>query len=357
MSDVSVAQQGGLGSTWVNTTSKEARLIAQEVFGVSGVATRFATEKDDTFLIRVGTGEGWVLKIANPDEPLEEISFQTSMLEHIAQLDPTLPIPRVRRGREGHTEHGLTLPDGSRRLARMLTFIEGTPLDAVTSTPIERFKVGQILARLRLALADFSHPAEDRVLAWDVQHLANLRELVPIIEDADRRARIESAFSRFDQIAGELAKTRFQVLHNDFSRSNIVVDKAHPSFVRGIIDFGDSVRTSVAVDVATALLNQLPSEPKEDLFEEGRDLLRGYLSLTDLTELELSLVPHLVMARVVARALLTTWRAKIMPENRKYILRNTGQGWGQLEWFLARDKDRISHCLSEVFANAIDGRV
>jgi Ser/Thr protein kinase RdoA (MazF antagonist) len=97
--------------------------------------------------------------------------------------------------------------------------------------------------------------------------------------------------------------------------------------------------------VATALLNQLPPEAGPDIFAEGRDLLRGYLSVAELTAQELALVPHLVMARVVARALLTNWRARIMPDNATYILRNTQQGWSQLAWFLARTPAAVSAAL------------
>jgi len=71
--------------------------------------------------------------------------------------------------------------------------------------------------------------------------------------------------------------------------------------------------------------------------------LRGYLRVADLTDEELSLLPHLVMARVVARALLTIWRARLFPDNAPYIMRNTDQGWQQLAWFMARSMDRISN--------------
>jgi hypothetical protein len=51
------------------------------------------------------------------------------------------------------------------------------------------------------------------------------------------------------------------------------------------------------------------------------------------------------MARVVARALLTNWRARIMPDNATYILRNTQQGWNQLAWFLSRTPAAVSAAL------------
>jgi Ser/Thr protein kinase RdoA (MazF antagonist) len=196
-------------------------------------------------------------------------------------------------------------------------------------------------------MASFAHPADSRRLAWDVRHVAELEPLLDEITDAPRRSRLEAGLERLSGLAGRVAALRTQVLHNDFSTSNLLVDGAGGRRLTGVIDFGDAVRTAVAVDVSTALLNQLPrnADPTTDLFAHGRDVLRGYLALTDLTDEELTLVPHLVMARVIARALITTLRARLQPSNRTYILRNTEQGWAQLEWFLRRPVDEVSAAL------------
>jgi hypothetical protein len=48
------------------------------------------------------------------------------------------------------------------------------------------------------------------------------------------------------------------------------------------------------------------------------------------------------MGRVVARILLSTWLARIFPQNAPYVLRNTPPCWWQLGWFLERDPDAVS---------------
>lgn len=88
------------------------------------------------------------------------------------------------------------------------------------------------------------------------------------------------------------------------------------------------------------------------MFDAGRDLLRGYLSIADLTQDELLLLPHMIMARVVARALITTWRAEQFPDNATYILRNTHQGWSQLDHFLSRSAEEVSETFLGVAASA-----
>lgn len=341
-----VAEEGGLGLAWRPCTTEEAENIALGRFGVTGKATRFETEKDDTFRIKRADGTSCILKIANPGESEEEVSFQIGILEHVKAANPTIPVPRVMPTTSGLLHEWLEDRSGARRQVRLLSYLEGTPLDSTGSTAAERFEVGRVLGELRLATTGFSHSGQYRKLAWDVQHALELRHLLAHIKDKTQRDALERGLDRYAEVQPRLAECRFQVLHNDFSKSNIVVDHADPRFVTGIIDFGDSVYTAIAVEVSTAMLNQLPRTKVEgDILADGRDLLRGYLSVADLTQTELALIPHLVMARVVARALLTIWRAEAFPENERYIMRNTQQGWAQLDWFLGQSRDQISDAL------------
>ncbi len=337
-----VAEAAGLAGAYRPMPEAEALALLQEAYGLTGGLKRFATEKDDTFRVTTGTAQDYVLKIANPDESYGEIDFQHSILREVAYRDPDLPVPRVITGKDGLDLFSRRDGAGQDRYVRLLTYLDGTPLCDTTATAAQRAEIGKVLARLRLATAGVSHPFEERLMAWDVQHLLTLDHLLADVSDAEKRAQLTEGLERFRVLEPEVRRLRQQVLHNDFSQSNIVVDPADPGFVKGIIDFGDSAKTAIAVDVATALLNQLPRQPQNDLFAQGRDLLDGYLSVTELTDGELRLIPHLVMARVVARALITLWRARLFPENQTYILRNTEQGWHQLNWFLARSVDQVS---------------
>ncbi|MGB3146575.1 MAG: phosphotransferase [Paracoccaceae bacterium] len=338
-------EQGGLAGAYVPMEAPRALTLARDIFGLSGTLKRFETEKDDTFRLTCPDGRKLVLKIANPEEPLAEIDFQNAILRHVEARDPTIPIPRIIPTTDGRDIAAITDVDGSRRHVRMLTYIEGTPLDQTSSSPGERVQIGRMLARLRYGTEGFSHPAEGRYYAWNVQNLLTLEPLLAEVVDPGQHRALTLGLERFRLIEPRLRRCRTQVLHNDFSKSNIVVDHDDPAFVKGIIDFGDAVKTAIAVDVATALLNQLPENPHEDLFCRGRDIMEGYLTIAELTEEELALIPHLVMARVITRALLTLWRTRLFPDNERYIMRNTGQGWHQLDWFLARSPDQVSDIL------------
>jgi len=330
-------------------SAAEAADLLYRGFKVEGLLSPLATEKDDTFRVEASDGRRYVMKIANPSEDPLEIDFQIELLLHIATVDANIPVPRLIRNVDGRTSFTKVDRAGQNRYVRLMSYLEGTPLDSTGSNAQERFRVGAVLGRLRHATAGFSHPADSRVLAWDVKHLPSLRPLLDQIEDATRRKKLAQGLDSFAGLQDRLSNLRTQVLHNDFSKSNLLVDHDDPKFVTGVIDFGDAVRTAVAIDVSTALLNQLPRNaaevPVEDLFADARDVLRGYLSVAELTKAELQLIPHLVMGRVLGRALITLWRAKLFPENSAYIVRNTEQGWAQLDWFLGRSADELSSTL------------
>jgi hydroxylysine kinase len=344
----SLLEAGGLQARHVSMSEAEAARLAATLWSVHGTARRLATEKDDSFAIVGGDGR-YVLKVSNPVEEPAELDFEVTLQRHVWTSARGVAVPELFPSNDDHYLVPVCDEAGQPRYARLMSLVDGTPLDATESTPTEREHVGAMLARLRHATATFRHPAEDRRLAWDVRHLAELAPLLATVDDLGHRDLLERGLDRFAHIAPSLPGLRSQVLHNDFSRSNLIVDHAHPEFVRAVIDFGDAVRTAIAIDVSTALLNQLPRRVDRDravdLFADGRDLLRGYLREADLTTDELAVVPTLVMGRVIARALITTSRAALMPANAAYVLRNTEQGWDQLRWLLARSPDQLGSTL------------
>lgn len=340
----------GLSAAHTRMSEDEAERVVMRYWGLPGRATRLATEKDDTFAVRADR-RACILKVSNPAEDPQEIDLEIQLMRHVARAGPLVPVPQLFDALDGQTLIAFEDAAGQPRQARLMSFIAGTPLDSTSSSPAEREAVGRTLGRLRHLTSTFSHPAQHRLLAWDVQHLPRLRPLLETIADPQHRDLLEAGLARFESITGIMPTLRRQVLHNDFSKSNIIVDHAAARFVRGVIDFGDAVHTAIAIDVATALLNQLPRrvppDPDIDLFADGRDLLRGYLSVADLTGAELATIPYLVLGRVIARAVITSYRAALLPSNAAYVLRNTPPGWRQLRWFCDQPDDRLTTIMTD----------
>ena len=133
-------------------------------------------------------------------------------------------------------------------------------------------------------------------------------------------------------MAPRLAAQRTQLVHNDFSPDNTLISADASRRVCGIIDFGDVTVTALVNDVAIAAAYQLSDEP--DLLAPALDLIAGYHATTPLTAGELDLLPDLILARIVARIIISEWRAERFGDNRAYILRNTPRAWEHLHRWL-----------------------
>ncbi|MBL9050898.1 MAG: phosphotransferase [Tabrizicola sp.] len=289
-----------------------ARLAAAH-WALTGTLHPLTSERDQNH--RLDTPQGsFTLKLANPAEPAALTSFQTLALLHTATMAPDLPTPRVVPATDGRTI--IPTPDGALRL---LTWLPGTPLAHLPRSPLLAGAIGAALGRLDATLVDFTHPAADHHLLWDIRNALDLAPLLPALPD-DLRPRIAAFLERYrDQTAPALAELPRQVIHGDFNPHNLLGDPADPTRLTGILDFGDMTLSHRICDLAVAASYLIePDNPAALLVP----LFRAYHQTNPLTENELRLFPDLVTARLATTLTITSWRAARYPENAPYILRN-----------------------------------
>lgn len=311
----------------------EAERLARRHYGLDVRARPLIGERDRNFALTAADGRGFVLKLVNPAEDPAVTDFQTRLLLHLAAADPELPVQQVVPTRDGAPQTVVTLADGTRSAMRLVSFLPGTLLRAAPRTDRQRRNLGAMLARTQLALQDFSHRADSHDIAWDLRHAGRIRAVVPEIADRARRALLERALDRIEAEAlPAMAGLRAQVVHNDLSYDNVLVDAGDTDKVTGVLDFGDATRTPLVNDVAVAAAYYL-AEGAEPL-DGALALLAGFCGVRPLQPVELELLPDLILARMVIRVGITEWRAARFPENRAYILRNTPLAWHYLEQLL-----------------------
>ena len=306
-----------------------ARLAATH-YGITGTLTRLTSERDLNHRLTTANGERFTLKLSNPAEPAAMTAFQTAALLHVAGRSPT---PRVIPALNGQPI--IATPHGALRL---LGWLDGTPLHATPPSPAQRRAVGAALARLTTALQDFSHPAADHVLLWDIRQTPRLSPLIPTLDDATLRAEATAFLTRFTtHIAPRLTVLPTQIVHADFNPHNLLTAADDPTQITGILDFGDMVRTPRICDVAVAASYQIdPADPLGSV----TDLLQGYHAILPLTSPETALLHDLITARMLATLVITAWRAARYPANAAYILRNAPSARAGLAAFAALDPAR-----------------
>ncbi len=304
--------------------------LLQAHFGLAGQLEPLDSERDRNFLVTGENGEKAVLKIANSAEASEVTAFQTEALLHIEASDPSLAVPRVIRTLDGAAAVEITAADGRAHTVRVVSWLDGSPLQYVERMQGYAGTMGRLAARVGRALSGFSHGASGYALLWDLKRAGHLRELLDCVDDRALRSLCTERLDRFDTaVAPRFGELRSQVIHNDLNPSNVLVDAHDPSRMLGVIDFGDLAHSPLIVDLAVASAYLLKDGP--DALSDMLEFLAAYASVVPLTDAELSILYDLTLTRSTMTVLITHWRAARYPENRDYILRNETRARTRLE--------------------------
>ncbi len=305
-----MASKGVLEAKPPALSSSDAERIAAGAFGVRGRARLLESERDQNFQLCADDGRAFVLKIANRAEDPAVLDFQTRALEHVAERDPGLPVPRVVRSLGGEP---CPVVDGHR--VRLVSFLHGQLLEDASLSPRLLRHLGASLARLGRALRGFFHPAAGHELFWDLKQAAALRAHGVHIGDRKRRALAEQILERFESgVLPQLPGLRAQVIHNDVSRGNTLVDAER---VTGIFDFGDMVHAPLVCDLAVTCAEVMLGA--DEPVSAAAELVAGYAGVEALRDEERSLLFDLVAARLAVGVCVSAWRVRDHPENRAYI--------------------------------------
>jgi 4-aminobutyrate aminotransferase-like enzyme/Ser/Thr protein kinase RdoA (MazF antagonist) len=312
--------------------------IAERVFGVAGSLTPLPSERDLNFRLEDGQGRAFLLKLQNPADEAAVVEMQTEAILHVGRQDPHLPVMRLVPTLEG--EHWAAVPgqDGRTSLARAFTFLDGHNPSAEELDEGALRAWGSTVALLGWALRGFFHPAAGYPILWDVRRAPTLRPLVEHVRDERQRAMVERVLDRFEaNVAPVLGGLRAQVIHNDMSLDNVLVDDG--GRITGITDFGDMTHTALVCDLAVALSDVLDGRP--DALDVAGAMIDGYQSVTPLEYGEAAVLGDLVATRSVTAMVISAWRLDLYPENAAYVSTFGEGAWRLLQLFDGEGFDQV----------------
>ncbi|MDK1374497.1 MULTISPECIES: phosphotransferase enzyme family protein [unclassified Sinorhizobium] len=312
-----------MSATWVATPLAVAESTVAEIYGLTGTAKQLSSERDETFLFTGENRTDYVLKIANAAEDPAALEFQNGALLHLEIAAPAVPVPRLVRTKDGGQSHTLATVDGP-RIMRLLSYLPGELQYRTLTTEAQSRNVGRALAELGLGLKDYrGHPPAGKLM-WDISHTLDLAAVVDYVAP-ERRARTEAVLAECDRaLPAIMALTRRQIIHNDFNPHNILLDRAEPTKVVGIIDFGDMVHAPLINDLAVGLSYHLATD---NWTARAGAFLEGFLSARSLERAEIELLPLLARCRLAMSVIIAEWRSACFPANRDYIMRNHTTAW------------------------------
>ncbi|MBT3706795.1 MAG: aminotransferase class III-fold pyridoxal phosphate-dependent enzyme [Proteobacteria bacterium] len=281
--------------------------VAKESYGVVGVPKSLGGERDQNFLITpTETGQQCViLKVANQAEPDDFLDLQCAALDHIAQHNSTLPIQLLVRTKSG--KKWSTIQSGGLTFrVRALRYIPGVPLNEAPEDARLMRNLGRDLAKLNIALRGFFHPAARHAIAWDSQNLDQLVSLCDYLKDVPLRDLAVRCLDRFSaKVKPRLSGCRAQVIHNDVSFHNALIDPENPYEISGIFDFGDMLYAPLIQDLAVTAA-EVPLGSK-NYFGRVADIVAGFNEVTPLERQEFELLPDLIIGRLVIGLLIKGW--------------------------------------------------
>jgi 4-aminobutyrate aminotransferase-like enzyme/Ser/Thr protein kinase RdoA (MazF antagonist) len=316
-------QRSGLPSP--SLSEAQAHALLQTHYGLDGDLSALGSQQDLNFRVDAAQGR-FVLKACHGSYAQVELQAQHAALAYLREQG--LPVPAVQAAQSGESLLAVDI-DGQPLRVRLLDYIDGQPLTRLAHMPPRLMvELGTLCARLDKALVDFDHPGLVRTLQWDPQHAqALIAHLLPVLQDAGQRTRIEQATrlagERLAPLANQLPT---QAVHLDITDDNTVWarDDQREWQLQGVIDFGDLSRTWRIADLSvtcSALLHHAEGNPLRIL-----PAVSAYQALNPLTEAELRALWPLVLNRAAVLVLSSAQQLAVDPDN-QYTRDNVAHEW------------------------------
>ena len=293
--------------------SQTAVHLAERLYGLSVNASSLPSERDQNFLLTTGTGEMYVLKIANAREDGALLLAQCKAMTHLSNHGSLWQ--RVVPSVAGNILEEVESPDGSKHFVRLLTYLEGEPLALTAQHPSRLLRdLGRQLATMDRALFSFDDPAVHRDFHWDLKNgAAVVDRYVGLIRNQQLRAAIAEFATAFERdTAPFVSNLRQSVIYGDANDYNVLV-LPDASAISGFIDFGDIVYSYTVADLAIALA-YVVLKPEPPL-EIAHPVVAGYQEVIALEQDEISALWPLVLMRLCMSACIAAFQVQERSDN------------------------------------------
>ena len=307
-------------------------------------------EFDLNYRVATDRGQRFVLKIMRDDsaETRSLVELQLLILGHLARRPLGVECPCPVPLRSGEWTREVVDAAGRRRVAWMLTWVDGNLLDDL---PVygDRLllELGRSVAEIDRALLDLQEPLAERKLMWDLARASELRDHVRWVADLQRREIVERSFRRFDdRILQRLAERPRSIIHNDGGNQHnmIVRGEGASARVAGIIDFGDSVATQTVCGLGIAAA--YATFGRDDPAEAMARVAAGYDRVLRLEDPDLELLPSLAAIRLTVSVCVAARRAADDATD-AYAVVSAAPAWKTLERLHADGIERAADVIGE----------
>ena len=309
--------------------------ILADLYGVRGNLAPLDSERDQNFKLTEPGGQSWVVKIANVAEELQALDFQAALLRHVAEIDPALPLPHLRRTLSDEILGRCVGDDGRPYFVRVVNWLPGKPFAKGNKSASLFASFGDTLGRLTRALQGFGHPGASRAFDWDIAQAWRSEARLSFIDDPVQHEILSYFFGRYDEIvAPRLRRCRAQVIHGDANDYNVLVDAAAGDAVVGIIDFGDAIHSPLINELAVAAAYAIMT--REAPIDDAAVIAAAFHKVNPLLAEEIDLLFDLIALRLVISVTMSASRRSRVKDN-EYLTISEAPAWDLLRRLRAMD--------------------
>lgn len=240
-------------------------------------------------------------------------------------------------------------------IVRLTTFIPGQTLDAKKLDDALAYDFGKCAAHLGTILKKFPVPQGVMMreeLLWNMLHLHKMmpNPYISSMKDNKRKTIATDILQKFETVVlPQLINLPKQWIHGDLNDSNHITsqDKHGQTRIAGIIDFDEMCYSYRVFEVGTALMYITCSVPRERCFDNIKQFIDGYTSLTALEPIELSVLFTIMLTRYIQSCGISEYLYYYEDPTNDYLLQTPTQGWDTLNFFINEGESKFLDIVSK----------
>jgi 4-aminobutyrate aminotransferase-like enzyme/Ser/Thr protein kinase RdoA (MazF antagonist) len=311
--------------------------IARDEYGLALVAKALCGERDCNLRLEGADGSQFVLKILSEDIEPGAAARLASVLKHLAEVRPELPVPRLIPTQQGNSLVTIHR-DGAIYYALLMDFLSGRHVQGLAAPALLRH-VGATLAATDQGLQGFFDASLQRSLAWDLRQLPQLIEWADYIEPPAARSAVRDVAQAMKLLLPTLRAFRSQAIHGDCHPRNLLVDGGGER-ICGILDFGDMIHAPLifepAISMAEFLMEGLATA------DGVGAILQGFTAEHSPDAAEIATLFDLVAARHAITLLIHAWRARHDAAGAADLDPGVAGAWRSLESLLMQGRKSLT---------------
>ncbi|XP_029684317.1 hydroxylysine kinase-like isoform X2 [Takifugu rubripes] len=333
-----------------NFSKSQAAEITKRLFGLTpSEMDPLPSYYDQNFYVTTAGGAKYVLKIFNfkDSENPTLIGVQVQCMSFLYQNG--LPVPTAVPTTSGQL---MSLEEADfgcgyqKYLVILLTFLPGTTISKVPSTPQLLYEVGRTAARMDKTLQNFQHPHYDELqrdqFIWSLSNIPLLEGYLHVLDGDPLKEVVEALINQYKtSVIPKRSSFCSSLIHADLNDLNILVqpDENGDHLISGIVDFSDMQFGYYIYELAITIMYMMMEHPNP--IEVGGPVLAGWESVLPLNEAEKDCLYTLVISRFCQSCVLARYLVLLHPENAEYVISTSEKGIPLLHQLWERGKEEV----------------